>query len=273
MMESADVITMADLMTMDYTLTDIYAERQTWCDGAIFRRRRPRKSNGIIFLNGCRGTYTGANGISFTAPSKSLVCLPYQSEYEVLNLASGLDTPDAYLIEFNTQQGNTFLTFASSPFLIHEMNSYYISALAKSIVEEYESLRPSPALLKMNLYKLLAYLGGEAQTEYEKHRLTIAPAIELIEKNPVGLPSVEQLAKLCHMSSGHFRKIFAAYTGKSPLTYMTDRKIDMAKKMLENSNTAVVRIAELLEFESCSYFCKQFKKKTGLSPGEYRHNN
>lgn len=272
-MEKAELITIADLMTIDYTLTDIYAERQTWCDGAVFKRRRPRKSNGIIFLNGCRGTYTGADGAAFTAHSKSLVCLPYQSEYEVLNLSSGLDTPDAYLIEFNIKKGDAYLTFAPSPFMICEMNPYYISALAKSIVEEYESLRPSPALLKMNLYKFLSYLGGEAQKENEQHRLTIAPAVELIEKNPTAAPSVEQLADMCHMSSGYFRKIFAAYTGKSPLTYITDRKIDMAKKMLENSNTTVVRIAELLEFESCSYFCKQFKKKTGLSPGRYRHNN
>lgn len=62
-------------------------------------------------------------------------------------------------------------------------------------------------------------------------------------------------------------------TGKSPIRYVIDKKTAMAKKMLENSNTSVERIAELLEFESSSYFCKLFKKKTGMTPTEYRNNN
>ena len=55
--------------------------------------------------------------------------------------------------------------------------------------------------------------------------------------------------------------------------YRIDIKMDMAKKMLENSDTSVTRIAELLGFESNAYFCKLFKKKNGITPSEYRNDN
>ncbi|MGM9683538.1 MAG: hypothetical protein ACI3XQ_08060, partial [Eubacteriales bacterium] len=54
-MNSDGIVTFSKLYTMDYEVTDFYAEKQSWCDGALFIRDRPRKSNGLIFLNGCSG--------------------------------------------------------------------------------------------------------------------------------------------------------------------------------------------------------------------------
>lgn len=272
-MSNEKFITFTDLYTMNYELTDIYAERQKWCDGALFRRERPRKSNGIIFLNGCSGEYTNRQGETFFAPCKSLVCLPHKSEYTILNVSSKIDSPDAYLVEFNIVQNNKNITFSDSPFLIKGMNQYYVNELAENIVKEYETLIKSPPALKALIYKLLAYLGKEALTSYDKKHLLISPAIDFMEKNPVNSLSVEQLANMCHVSSGCFRKLFREYAGKSPIQYIIDRKIKMAKKMLENSNTSIERIAELLEFESSAYFCKLFKKKTKMTPTEYRNSN
>lgn len=262
-----------DLFTLNYELTDIYAERQKWCDGTLFIRERPRKSTGLIFLNGCSGEYTNKLGTVFSAPCKSLVCLPYGSMYTVLNITSGLDTPDAYLIEFNIVQNNKILTFTDSPFLINNANQYYVSELAESIVKEYETLLKSPSVLKYLIYRFLSYLGKEAVNAYNKKCLPISPAIEFMENNLVNSLSVVQLAKMCNISEGCFRRLFREYTGKSPIQYIIDTKLDMAKKMLENSNTSIERIAELLGFESSSYFCKVFKKKIRKTPTEYRNSN
>lgn len=269
-MADKDLITPADLCTLDFDLTDIYAERQTWQDGVLFRRERPRKSTGILFLNGCRGVYSTAGQDSFTAHVKSLVCLPCRSEYAVLNLTSGQDTPDAYLVECNIVQNGRILTFSQAPFLIPEMNPYYVGDLMRRIVIEYENLCPSPARLKADIYTLLAYLAKEARNGQAAQRSSIRPAVDHLERNPTAQVTVEELAEMCHMSAGCFRRLFAAQVGKSPRRYINDRKIDMAKKMLENSNTPVARIAELLEFDSSSYFCRLFKQKTGLTPGDYR---
>lgn len=265
-------VTFTELYSMDYDLEDIYAQRQRWSDGALYRKDRPRKSNGLIFLNGCSGKYTDRYGQSFMAPCKSLVCLPYESLYTVLNVTSGADCPDAYLIEFNIVQNGKKLTFSESPFLIREMNQYYVSELSKNIVDEYEMIISSPAILKSLIYKFIAYLGKEMQTYNKKHML-ISPAIEFMEENPTSEITIEQLAAMCHISEGYFRRLFAEYTGKSPLQYIIERKILSAQKMLEHSSTSIEVIAELLDFESCSYFCKLFKKKTGVTPTQYRNDN
>ena len=272
-MSNDKFISVSELYTMDYELTDIYAERQTWVDGTLFVRNRPRKSNGIIFLNGSSGKYTKKNGESFYAPCKSLVFLPYTGEYSVLNITSGADTPDAYLAEFNIVQNGRKLVINDTPFLIKETNPYYVGILSENIVTEYEKLIKSPSALKAAIYRLLAYIGEESSRESNRKYLSIAPALDFIKKSPFDIPSVEELADICHVSCGCFRRQFKEYTGKSPKQYIIDKKLDTAKKMLENSGTAVERIAELLGFEDCAYFCRIFKKKAKMTPTEYRNNN
>lgn len=271
-MNSDEIVTFAKLYTMDYEITDLYAEKQSWCDNVVFKRDRPRKSNGLIFLNGCTGEYTDCYGKSFFADVGDLVCLPHKSIYSVRNISSRIAFPDAYLVEFNIVQNGRKLTFADTPFFVRSMNPYYVKELTKSATTEYESLAKSPAMLRAIVYKLIAYLGKESISAGSEYPL-LTPAIEFLEKYPISSISVEDLAAMCHISSGCFRKAFRAYAGKSPVQYRIDIKMDMAKKMLENSDTSVTRIAELLGFESNAYFCKLFKKKNGITPSEYRNDN
>lgn len=272
-MNSEEIVTFAKLYTMDYEVTDLYVEKQSWCDGALFKRDRPRKSNALIFLNGCTGEYRDCCGKSFFADVGSLVCLPYKSIYSVLNISSRIASPDAYLVEFNIVQNGRKLTLADTPFFVRSMNPYYVKELAKSAATEYEALVKSPAMLRAIVYKLIAYIGKESISADRYEYPLLAPAIEFLEKNPINSLSVEDLAAMCHVSSACFRRAFHAYAGKSPIQYRIDTKMDMAKKMLENSDTPVARIAELLEFESTAYFCKLFKKKNGMTPSKYRNEN
>ncbi len=258
---------------MDIDLTDLFAERQKWRDGCIFKRNRPRKSNGFVFLNGCSGEYTDKYGKSFPAPCKSLVYLPYQSEYSVLNVSSSMDSPDAYLIEFNIVTNGSKITLSDSPIRMKNVNQFYVKDIMEDIVSEYESLNRSPSVIKQLIYKFIVYLCKEEMSSQTENYSLISPAIDFLEKNSINSLTVDQLAAMCHISSGYFRKLFNEYAGKSPMRYITDRKIDIAKKMLDDSNTSISMIAELLEFSNSSYFCKMFKKRTGLTPNEYRNTD
>ena len=273
-MNTQKYITFSDLYTAEYTLTDIYAECQKWTDGSCFNRLdRPRKVSALIFLNGCSGTYTNSRGEVFHAPQKSLVCLPQSSKYSVLNLTSGSAYPDAFLIEFNIIKDNAPLTFSDSPFLVNGINPYYIEKLCKATVSEYETIPRSPAAIKASIYSILNLLGKHEINEYGKRVVLIAPALKFMEQNPYSSASVEELAAMCNISEGCFRRLFGNYTGKSPSRYKTDIKIESAKKMLEGSATSVEQISALLGFATPAYFCRIFKKETGLTPGEYRKNN
>lgn len=54
------------------------------------------------------------------------------------------------------------------------------------------------------------------------------------------------------------------------LNYIDKLKLEDAKKLLQEQKLSVTEIAEQLGFNSIHYFCRYFKKHTGLSPREYQ---
>ena len=50
-------------------------------------------------------------------------------------------------------------------------------------------------------------------------------------------------------------------------------RVEKSKRLLRDTELPIVEIANLTGFEDQSYFTKQFKAETGLSPKEFRENN
>jgi YesN/AraC family two-component response regulator len=60
------------------------------------------------------------------------------------------------------------------------------------------------------------------------------------------------------------------YTGKSALNIIHEHIIEEAKILLTASNKTVSEICYMLGFEYPTYFSRLFKKKTNLSPSDFR---
>lgn len=80
----------------------------------------------------------------------------------------------------------------------------------------------------------------------------------------------EVIADKLNMSYSRFRKIFKEYTGFAPSQYMQELKIQKIKELLTNTNLTVKEIAFRAGYDNQEYFFTSFKKKTGITPGEYR---
>ncbi len=91
--------------------------------------------------------------------------------------------------------------------------------------------------------------------------------IELNIKNGITLDSA---AEHINMSPSYFSKVFKKAMGTNFIVYVTDRRIELAKEMLQNTDMPVINIACELSYNETNYFSKVFKKKVGLSPTEYR---
>ena len=100
----------------------------------------------------------------------------------------------------------------------------------------------------------------------------IARAIEYITDNYQQKLSLNDLAAETHYSTFHFLRLFKHYTGKTPFEYLLQVKIEKAMHLLKNTNYSIADISYLSGFSSCSYFSQISKKKTGISPSEYRLN-
>ena len=113
------MVSFEEIYSLDFELESIFAQRQKWIDGVLFKRETPRRSSGLIYLNGCTGQYTDLiSGESFYAPCKSLVYLPYGGMYTVLNIESGKGNPDAYLVEFNIVKDGEIIALSDTVTLL-----------------------------------------------------------------------------------------------------------------------------------------------------------
>ena len=255
----------------DFDISDIFAMRQVWRKGSVFTMDRPRRNNGIIFLNNCYGKYTDINGNVSVAQKKSIVFLPKGSRYSVLNVDCEQNEDDAILIEFNLTQNNEDILIGSSPFILTTRARYEEEKTIDEIAKLYESSLRSICGIKGKIYSLIAMLS--AFTNNDDKFKSIRRGIEMLESNLYDNISIEDVARECNVSSAHFRRLFCQYAQKSPIQFRLGLKLEYAKNTLLNSDLSIEEIAALFNFESSAYFCRIFKKKIGLTPSEYRKQN
>ncbi|MBQ1962331.1 MAG: helix-turn-helix transcriptional regulator, partial [Clostridia bacterium] len=116
---------------------------------------------------------------------------------------------------------------------------------------------------------LLFHICKERVQMHQKRFSHISSGIELLESDPLCNLSIEEIAQSCNVGACYFRRLFKEYSGKSPLEYRMDLRLNMSKSMLESGEATLEYISEALNFESTSYFCRIFKKKFGITPGQF----
>lgn len=83
--------------------------------------------------------------------------------------------------------------------------------------------------------------------------------------------TLDYAASLAGVNSSYFSRLFKRHAGCGFVEYLTYRRIEAAKVMLKEESAKLADISERSGFEDVSYFSKVFKKKTGVSPSEFRN--
>ena len=98
----------------------------------------------------------------------------------------------------------------------------------------------------------------------------IETSVMYIEKHFAESFSIEQLARLSHMSIPHFHECFKSQVGCSAITYKHNMCVRKAQILLTESDLSIEEISGAVGFQSSIYFREIFKRTTGKSPSEYR---
>lgn len=86
--------------------------------------------------------------------------------------------------------------------------------------------------------------------------------------------SISEEIKKTGFNRDYFRRCFKEDMGKTPLEYLTDLRINLAKKLLvQIMFSSVELVAVQCGYKDIYYFSKSFKKITGVSPREYRNQH
>lgn len=83
--------------------------------------------------------------------------------------------------------------------------------------------------------------------------------------------SVQIMAEKTNYSEPYFCRMFKQIFGQNFTAYLTEYRVSMAKKMLEQPTVNIKEIGRAVGYEDSNYFAKVFKRVAGQSPTEYRN--
>ena len=97
-----------------------------------------------------------------------------------------------------------------------------------------------------------------------------SPVLEYIENNIDKKITVKQLADVLGYNEAYFSVLFSRQFKVTPLKYISEKKMLLARKRLALSNMSVKEISDELGFENEFYFNTVFRKAIGIAPGKWR---
>ena len=100
----------------------------------------------------------------------------------------------------------------------------------------------------------------------------IYPAIAFIRDHPRENISMKEMAGLCHLSPSYFSRLFNRETGETFVNYMNRQRIEIAKRMLRETNKSIAQISGEVGYLNVSNFNAVFKRIEGVTPSLYRQH-
>jgi len=136
-------------------------------------------------------------------------------------------------------------------------------------------LKPvNPADLKTILQKLereLLATKKELFTNQQMRPIDIIESVKAYLRQNYGQSiSFSKIASQYGFSPAYLAKIFKEHTGTSPGKHLKEYRINIAKKLLMDSDLSVKEIAVRVGFDDQFLFSKNFKSMIGVSPLQFR---
>lgn len=85
--------------------------------------------------------------------------------------------------------------------------------------------------------------------------------------------SVKDISEHVHLNTSYLCTVFKAETNKTLNQYLTEYRMERAKKLLRDPRYKISEVSSLVGYSDGNYFGKSFKKTVGISPSEYREKS
>ena len=124
--------------------------------------------------------------------------------------------------------------------------------------------------LEQWLLKIQNIILGEFDDYKNKEKIN--RALQFIHENYHKDLNMAVVSNSVSMNYSLFSLSFKQYTGLNFVNYIKKIRMEEAKRMLEETDTKVVQISQMVGYDNEKHFMKTFKSIYGISPGEYRKN-
>jgi transcriptional regulator GlxA family with amidase domain len=100
----------------------------------------------------------------------------------------------------------------------------------------------------------------------------IQRAVDYIEAHFTEDISLHDLSREAGLSSGHLISLFSHFTGRTPHSYLIDRRIQRAIELLKSTETPISAIAIETGFSDQQHMTRMFSNRLRRTPASFRKN-
>lgn len=97
-----------------------------------------------------------------------------------------------------------------------------------------------------------------------------APQLDWVLSNLDEPHTVGTLAARANMSARTFARRFVEETGRTPMQWVTDQRVLFARRLLEETDLDVDRVADKAGFGTATLLRHHFRRVVGVTPSDYR---
>lgn len=136
-----------------------------------------------------------------------------------------------------------------------------------------------PGSYNQNSYECLIQLllNKLSESVQLSHNLTMEQSLIKLRMQIYNTPgeswNVEEMAQSLNISPGYLHNIYKTLFGVSCIEDVITARIDLAKLLLRENHLPIHKIADECGYQNSEHFFRQFKKRAGITPRQFRLNS
>lgn len=236
------------------------------------RNYRPNNDYELIYLLG-GGIRVTLDDKEFEMNKGDFICRSPDSVFSITTLEPMKEWVRYYWIHFDSRE-------AAEPLLDGvgiELDVPYTASGSDGLMEEYENLfsefrtrgRCFPLAASVSVTRIILMLSRMRNSPYDG---TLDRSLKYIHARFRHDIKVGELAALEYLGQTRYRELFREYTSMSPHEYISALRVEKAKDLLGQVDMTIGEVAKAVGYSDSHYFQRVFKKREGITPGEYRIN-
>ena len=233
---------------------------------------RGRGSFGLVYILDGEAEYRFSDGERIHARKGNILFFAPNAAYSV---TTEKELPH-YTVNFDIYEDTSRLgQLGEKYYLVRQENTEQLERIFRHLVEVWTQKKRGYEMQATGiLCELLTcfYYDFADASDHRHTRHRLIPAIEYIEQHFDQPMTLEQLASLANMSVTNFRREWAKQYTQAPMQYRDSLRLYYGKEYLLSGYYSVSEVARKCGFEDVSYFVRFFKKRVGLTPGEFQKN-
>ena len=224
-------------------------------------------------------------GMSFFSPLQVITPIEGDADYSGFSMHIHADFLRGYPLGKNIRNFGFFSYAANEALCLSEKEKEIVSGIFKTIEHELSMSIDtfSQDIMISQIEQLLNYSNRFYNRQFITRKAVNNDLLVKLEEVLAeyfdtekalisGLPTVNDIAERLNVSPRYLTDMLRTHTGQSTQQHIHNKLIEKAKEILSSSNLTIAEIAYQLGFEHPQSFNKVFKRKTNVSPVEFRQS-